>query len=73
MPCLGVPLASLSSEVYLRPMMSRVREALFSMLYQTGVLRESASHLDLFAGAGTVGLEAISRGIYSYSFEGGGS
>ena len=50
-------------EVYLRPMMSRVREALFSILYPTNVLRASASHLDLFAGAGTVGLEALSRGV----------
>ena len=41
--------------VYLRPMMSRVREALFSILYPTGVLRDSASHLDLFAGAAARG------------------
>ena len=44
-------------------MMSRVREALFSMLYPTGVLRDSASALDLFAGAGTVGIECLSRGV----------
>ena len=55
-------------EVYMRPMMSRVREALFSMLYSTGVLRESASHLDLFAGSGVVGLEALSRGVGSATF-----
>ena len=54
--------------VYMRPMMSRVREALFSMLYPTGVLRDSASHLDLFAGSGVVGLEALSRGVGEATF-----
>jgi 16S rRNA (guanine966-N2)-methyltransferase len=55
-------------DVYLRPMMSRVREALFSMLLPMGVLRDSAAHLDLFSGAGTVGLEALSRGVGSCTF-----
>jgi len=55
-------------EVYLRPMMSRVREALFSVLTMAGVLKASKSHLDLFSGAGTVGLEALSRGIGSATF-----
>ena len=41
-------------------MMSRVREAVFSMLTTARVLRESASHLDLFSGSGVVGLEALS-------------
>jgi len=54
--------------VFLRPMMSRVREALFSMLGTTGVLRASASHLDLYSGAGTVGLESLSRGIGAATF-----
>ena len=54
--------------VYMRPMMSRVREALFSMLYPAGVLRDSARHLDLFAGSGVVGLEALSRGVGSATF-----
>ena len=35
-------------------MMSRVREALFSMLASSGVLRDSAAALDLFAGSGAV-------------------
>ncbi len=52
----------------MRPMMSRVREALFSMLYPTGVLRETASILDCFSGAGTVGLEALSRGMGRATF-----
>ena len=54
--------------VYMRPMMSRVREALFSMLYPCGVLRDSARHLDLFAGSGVVGLEAPSRGVGQATF-----
>ena len=49
-------------------MMSRVREALFSMLYPSGVLRPSARHLDLFAGSGVVGLESLSRGVGHASF-----
>lgn len=54
--------------VYMRPMMSRVREALFSMLYPTGILRESAATLDLFSGSGVVGIEALSRGIGRATF-----
>ena len=42
-----------------RPMMDRVREALFSSL---GPLVEDAEVLDLFAGSGSIGLEALSRG-----------
>ena len=52
-----------SPDVYLRPMMSRVREALFSMLDGFGVLREDGTVLDLFAGSGSVGIEALSRGM----------
>ncbi len=42
-----------------RPMLDRVREALFSTL---GPGIEGAFVLDLFAGSGSLGLEAISRG-----------
>jgi len=42
-----------------RPTESRVREALFS-IWQEGI--EGCSFLDLFAGSGAVGLEALSRG-----------
>ncbi|HEX3520023.1 MAG TPA: 16S rRNA (guanine(966)-N(2))-methyltransferase RsmD [Solirubrobacteraceae bacterium] len=41
-----------------RPTSDRVREALFSMLADV----EGASVLDLFAGSGALGIEAISRG-----------
>ena len=42
-----------------RPTTDRVREALFSIL---GASVEDASVLDLFAGSGALGLEALSRG-----------
>ena len=42
-----------------RPMLDRVREALFSTV---GNLVEEARVLDLFAGTGSLGLEALSRG-----------
>ena len=44
-----------------RPTSDRVREALFSLLEARGVL-EDADVLDLFAGSGALGLEALSRG-----------
>jgi len=46
----------------LRPAMGRVREALFSMLTAREVFFPGARVLDLFAGAGSVGIEALSRG-----------
>lgn len=42
-----------------RPTTDRVREALFSIL---GDIVENANVLDLFAGSGALGLEALSRG-----------
>ncbi len=42
-----------------RPMLDRVREAVFSSL---GERVEGARVLDLFAGTGSLGLEAVSRG-----------
>ena len=42
-----------------RPTSDRVREALFNILAQK---TEGAFFLDLFAGSGTVGIEALSRG-----------
>jgi 16S rRNA (guanine966-N2)-methyltransferase len=46
----------------LRPATGRVREALFSMLGARGAIFPGARVLDLFAGAGSVGIEALSRG-----------
>lgn len=45
-----------------RPAMGRVREALFSMLESRGVRWENARVLDVFAGSGSLGWEALSRG-----------
>lgn len=42
-----------------RPVMDRVKEALFSIL---GAAVQGSSFLDLFAGTGSVGIEALSRG-----------
>lgn len=44
-----------------RPTSERVREALFSRLEHQGVL-DDAHVLDLYAGSGALGLEAVSRG-----------
>jgi len=44
-----------------RPTSDRVREALFSRLEHRGVL-DGAQVLDLYAGSGALGLEALSRG-----------
>ncbi|KAJ8599311.1 hypothetical protein CTAYLR_005327 [Chrysophaeum taylorii] len=53
-----------SPETLLRPMMSRVREALFSTLLSLGVFRapRRVNFLDVFCGSGSVGIEALSRG-----------
>ena len=48
-----------------RPTQDRVREALFSMLQFE---LQGANVLDLFAGAGSVGLEALSRGAARATF-----
>ncbi|MFI3272871.1 MAG: 16S rRNA (guanine(966)-N(2))-methyltransferase RsmD [Pseudomonadota bacterium] len=45
-----------------RPAMSRVREALFSMLESRGVVWCDCRILDLFAGSGSLAFEALSRG-----------
>jgi 16S rRNA (guanine966-N2)-methyltransferase len=48
-----------------RPVTDRVREAVFSMI---GPWVEDASVLDLYAGSGSFGLEALSRGAASATF-----
>lgn len=49
----------------LRPTADRVRESLFAAL---GARVQEALFLDLYAGAGTVGLEALSRGAREATF-----
>jgi 16S rRNA (guanine966-N2)-methyltransferase len=45
-----------------RPTTDRVREAIFNSLGSAGVL-EGAVVADLFAGSGSIGIEALSRGV----------
>lgn len=47
-----------------RPTSERVREAIFSRLEHTGAV-EGARVLDLYAGSGALGIEALSRGAAS--------
>lgn len=50
-----------------RPTTDRVKEALFSILEHAGHLEE-ALVLDLFAGSGSLGIEALSRGAARCTF-----
>lgn len=52
---------------HLRPTSDRVRESLFSILSHRGVI-VGANVLDLFAGTGALGLEALSRGAKTVCF-----
>jgi 16S rRNA (guanine966-N2)-methyltransferase len=52
---------------HLRPTTDRVRESLFSVLTNLDVI-EGATVLDLFAGTGALGLEALSRGAAHVTF-----
>ena len=52
----------------LRPAMGKVREALFSMLEARGADWPEARVLDLFAGSGSLGFEALSRGAQHVCF-----
>ena len=66
----GVPLAQVGkgdAGAHLRPTSDRVRESLFSMLVHLDVIH-SARVLDLFAGTGALGLEAVSRGAREVVF-----
>lgn len=66
----GVALASVGKgdeAAHLRPTTDRVRESLFNVLGNHGVI-EDARVLDLFAGTGALGLEALSRGAAHVAF-----
>ena len=52
-------LQTLPNDTSTRPFLSRVKESIFGMLHEWFA---DARVLDLFAGVGTVGLEAVSRG-----------
>ncbi len=54
---------------HLRPTSDRVREAIFNLLINSlGVPLDGARVLDLFAGTGALGLEALSRGAAHVTF-----
>ncbi|MBT8153840.1 16S rRNA (guanine(966)-N(2))-methyltransferase RsmD [Epibacterium ulvae] len=55
------------ASAHLRPTTDRVRESLFSVLTHTGAIPD-ARVLDLFAGTGALGLEALSRGAAEVTF-----
>lgn len=58
------PLGAGDAEAHLRPTSDRVREAIFNLLLNGGYGNPLAGArvLDLFAGTGALGLEALSRG-----------
>lgn len=57
-------------EAHLRPTSDRVREAIFNLLLNGGYGNpvQGARVLDLFAGTGALGLEALSRGAAQVAF-----
>lgn len=66
----GVALANVGKgdpAAHLRPTTDRVRESLFNVLNHHDVI-EDARVLDLFAGTGALGLEALSRGAKQVTF-----
>lgn len=60
------PLKSLPG-LDLRPTSDRLRETLFNVLASSGALQDSV-WLDLYAGSGAVGIEALSRGARQIYF-----
>ncbi|OWU82466.1 16S rRNA (guanine(966)-N(2))-methyltransferase RsmD [Phaeobacter sp. 22II1-1F12B] len=61
------PVGKGDAGAHLRPTTDRVRESLFSVLMSLDVL-DGARVLDLFAGTGALGLEALSRGAEHATF-----
>jgi 16S rRNA (guanine966-N2)-methyltransferase len=51
-----------------RPTSDRVRESVFNALYSLGDVVTDARVLDVFAGSGALGIEALSRGAASATF-----
>ena len=60
----------ISPDVYLRPMMGKVKEAVYSTFTSFGLYsdRLATRHLDIFSGSGSVGLESLSRGASHCTF-----
>ncbi|KJP86256.1 RsmD family RNA methyltransferase [Plasmodium fragile] len=58
-----------SPDTYTRPMMSKVKESLFSILSHLGIFSNSSINvLDVFSGSGNLGIECISRDIPHVTF-----
>jgi 16S rRNA (guanine966-N2)-methyltransferase len=51
-----------------RPTSDRVRESIFNALWSRGALDDGPTVLDLFAGSGALGIEALSRGAAHATF-----
>ena len=68
----GLKLAEVGAgdpSAHLRPTTDRVRETMFNLLINSlGIRLEGMRVLDLFAGTGALGLEALSRGAARVSF-----
>lgn len=67
----GLALASVGkgdAGAHLRPTTDRVRESLFNLLQNYGDPAAGARVLDLFAGTGALGFEALSRGAAHVTF-----
>lgn len=64
------PVGAGDASAHLRPTSDRVREAIFNLLINGGYGNpvQSARVLDLFAGTGALGLEALSRGAAHATF-----
>jgi 16S rRNA (guanine966-N2)-methyltransferase len=64
------PVGTGDADAHLRPTSDRVREAIFNLLVNGGYGNpvEAARVLDLFAGTGALGLEALSRGAAHVTF-----
>ena len=73
----GLKLADVGAgdlSAHLRPTTDRVREAIFNLIENSHGLRlEGLRVLDLFAGSGALGLEALSRGAARVAFVDQGS
>ena len=68
----GLKLAEVGAgdpSAHLRPTTDRVRETMFNLLINSlGIRLEGMRVLDLFAGTGALGLEALSRGASRVAF-----
>ncbi len=60
----GLKLKTIENEE-IRPTLDRVKESVFNMIMNDAKTVSEGSFLDLFAGSGSIGIEAVSRGFSS--------